>query len=92
MPRIKPLGDSAKAKARWQKANENFDFQIGVAMVQTKLTAEALAKEIGISRSTLAKWRKDCSQMTIAGERKLILAFERLGIRYDRMLGEGAAT
>ena len=29
MPKVKPLGESAKLKARWDAANENFDRQIG---------------------------------------------------------------
>lgn len=91
MPRVKPLGDSAKAKARWSAANASFDRQIGRLAGEMKYTATELAEMIGVTRRTLSKWRKDCSTMTIGDERKIIMIFEKHGIPYDRMLGEGTA-
>ena len=88
MPKVKPLGDSAKIKARWEAANASFDRQIGRLCGETRMTLTDVATMVGVTRQTLASWRKDCTHMTIGAERKLIALFEKHGIPYDRMLGE----
>lgn len=90
MPRVRPLGDSAKLKARWDAANANFDRQIGRLLGETKMTQVELANMLGVSRNTITSWRKDCSAMSIAYERKLIGIFEKMKIPYDRTLGEAS--
>ena len=92
MPKVKPLGESAKLKARWDAANANFDRQIGRLEGEHRITTKKLAEMIGVSRQTLAKWRKDCSTMPIAAERRLIVIFDKYGLPYDRTLGEGKAS
>lgn len=88
MPKVKPLGESAKLKARWKEANASFDRQIAWLCVVSRMSGSEVAEHIGVARGTLARWRKDCSCMTIGAERKLIALFENYGIPYDRMLGE----
>lgn len=89
MPKVRPLGDGAKLKARWNAANASFDRQIGRLMGETRCSMTQLAEQIGVTRQSLAKWRKDCSTMTIASERKVITVFEKYGVPYDRTMGEG---
>lgn len=90
MPRVKPLGDSAKRKARWDAANANFNRQVGRLLGETGMTGEELSSLIGVDRTTLARWRKDCSAMSIAYERRLIEIFEKMKVPYDRTLGEAS--
>ena len=92
MPKIKPLGESARLRARWTAANENFDRQVGRLLGEARLTGTKLAEMIGVNRVTLANWRKDCSKMPIEAERKLITIFEKYGVPYDRTLGEGLSA
>ncbi len=48
------------ARQKWQEWNENEDnLAILRAWARAGLTDEEIAKKIGISRSTLAKWKKD---------------------------------
>lgn len=92
MPKMKPLGESARLRARWSAANENFDRQIGRLLGETRMSGTELAASIGVARQTLAGWRKDCSKMPIEAERKIITIFEKHGVPYDRTLGEGATA
>lgn len=92
MPKVRPLGESARLKARWDAANADFNRQVGRLLGETGMTQTELAGMIGVNRNTLAGWRRDCSTMSIAYERKLIGVFEKMKIPYDRTLGEGAAS
>lgn len=90
MPKVRPLGESAKLKARWDAANASFNRQVGRLLGETGLSATELAALIGVHRVTIANWRKDCTHMTIGDERRLMKVFETYGVPYDRTLGEGA--
>ena len=92
MPKVKPLGESARLKARWDAANANFERQVGRLLGETGITRTELAEMLGVSRQTLGRWLKNCSTMPIGAERKLIGIFEKNGVPYDRTLGEGVSA
>ena len=88
MPKVRPLGESARLKARWAAANANFDRQIGRLMGENKLSHTSLAAMIGVTRQTLCLWRKDCSNVTVAQMRTIMTIFERYGTPFDQTLGD----
>lgn len=76
-------------KTRWQKADDNFRFQIGVLRAKSGMSVAKIAGECDVSFATLYRYLEHPSSVTKRVERRLAMLFEENGLRYDPTLGEG---
>lgn len=93
MPKVRPLTESQRAKARWQAQDDNFRMQIGalVGRMGRKPDCATLGALLGVKDCrAIRRVMNSPEKMTKGQERALMLAFERVGMRYDPTLGEGA--
>ena len=93
MPKVRPLTQSQRNEARWKAQNTNFRMQIGMLFGQMgcRQDVAGLGALFGLKDSrAIRRVMDDPGVMTKAQERRVILAFEKAGLRYDPTLGEGA--
>ena len=86
MPKVRPLGESARNAARWKEADRRYAIQLEVFKARTGLTQNQIARAIGVSQPTITHWRRNPGLMTKEHERRLVLLFEKHGVPYNPML------
>lgn len=82
----------ADRKTRWQKADENFRFQVKVLMAKSGLSVSKIGSRCNVSHTTMYHYMNCPAEMPKRIERYLTLLFEEHGLRYDPTLGEGAGA
>ena len=93
MPKVKPLTAAQVKKTRWQKADDNFRWQIGGLLEKAGLTKAELGTMIGIkSEVTMRKRLEHPSTLSKCEERLLAGVFEEYDLKYDFTLGEGVTA
>ena len=86
MPKVRPLGESARNAARWKEADRRYVLQLDIFKAITGLTQDQIARAIGVSQPTITHWRRNPGLMTKEHERRLVLLFEQHGVPYNPML------
>ena len=86
MPKVRPLGESARNAARWKEADRLYVQQLDIFKAITGLTQNQIARAIGVSQPTITHWRRNPGLMTKEHERRLVLLFEQNGVPYNPML------
>lgn len=86
MPKVRPLGESARNAARWKEADRRYVQQLEVFKARTGLSQNQIARAIGVSQPTITHWRRNPGLMTKEHERRLVLLFEKHGVPYNPML------
>lgn len=86
MPKVRPLGESARNAARWKEADRRYVLQLDIFKAITGLTQDQIARAIGVSQPTITHWRRNPGLMTKEHERRLVLLFEKHGVPYNPML------
>lgn len=89
MPKVRPLGRSAKLAKRWQDADDCLRDQLAVFFSRTGMKKEELGALIGIrSLPTIRKRIESPSTFSIQELRMLADAFDANGLSFDMTLGE----
>ena len=86
MPKVRPLGESARNAARWAEADRRYVQQLDIFKAITGLTQDQIARAIGVSVPTITRWKLNPGLMKKEQERRLVLLFEKHGVPYSPML------